>query len=731
MASDLVIIVPLGLRSPEGDPPPAVPTAQFVLGDTSYSATQPGSIVFTIDRLDNTTQELSVDWTIQDISVTQSTGTVIFNPDDIQKTITVPTQSIGADQQGTLTLSNPTYVSGDFSQPVIGSPGVASISFFEGAVIVVRADGAGDFTTINAALTAVQPGQTIEVQADTAGTTQYWQELLTFPVGKEGSDQDNPTVLRGREGDDIILWGTGIIMRMDFNRFWFIDNFQLGRDETLNGWPYAEVQAGDWDTAYVIGRTQVEHTRCAYLTNCDYVRFDRIRAYGSRFFDSFHIESNCTYCGVCYSSLSHTGLNGKTNFGNDITCEGANCVFIGNYGWLGGHDTIHLESPNCVIMYNAFDGRFDHHYPGATWPGNRPQATEGSKGAAPWGPNLSDSNIFFGADAAGDEATSPANKTIAWNMIQRGCAFYDNHAQCCNTLPLRSSMEAGDGIRSYNNVSFNSAAVWYSSNITTQEDGVNVDTSDGFYKDWRIFNNVWADLEDPATLIWNAGFHVNILRQYTSTTDFNISTGGYPTPWRGGKFYNNYFGIENAAAGFKARIRWRNSSDSVSGTVVTNLADMETAYPNNWYNNIENGALTFVNTDARNVNWDALWRADKYSLPTHIQTIINGLKTSGSTDGTAAPHATVTSATGSGTTVVVDDARMFFHPQSDPWNFGRMFPELLPDYVKIGTGDPVQLAGINYDTNTLTLASSRSWTNGDDVFYAGRDGTAWTDIGVN
>jgi hypothetical protein len=63
MASDLVIIVPLGTRAPEGDPP-VVPSAQFVLGDTSYSATQPGSIVFTIDRLDNTTQELSVDWTI-------------------------------------------------------------------------------------------------------------------------------------------------------------------------------------------------------------------------------------------------------------------------------------------------------------------------------------------------------------------------------------------------------------------------------------------------------------------------------------------------------------------------------------------------------------------------------------------------------------------------------------------------------------------------------------------
>jgi hypothetical protein len=131
MASDLVIIVPLGTRAPEGDPP-VVPSAQFVLGDTSYSATQPGSIVFTIDRLDNTTQELSVDWTIQDISVTQSTGTVIFNPDDIQKTITVPTQSIGADQQGTLTLSNPTYISGEFSSPILGTPSSATIFFFAG-----------------------------------------------------------------------------------------------------------------------------------------------------------------------------------------------------------------------------------------------------------------------------------------------------------------------------------------------------------------------------------------------------------------------------------------------------------------------------------------------------------------------------------------------------------------------------------------------------------------------
>lgn len=608
------------------------------------------------------------------------------------------------------------------------------------ATIIVRADGAGGaFTTVTSALAAAVPGDIIEVQADVAGSYQEWNEQIVFPVGKEGT-LANLITLRGREGDNIVLYAVnGIILRMDFNRYFFLDNFQLGRDHTINGWPHAAGLAEDWATFYSAtlgGRSQVEHTRTAYITNSHWLRFDRIRAYGGNLFDSFHIESTCSYVGVLYSNLSHAGTNGdEGTLGNCITCEGANCVFMYNFVWQGGHDTIHLESPNCIIQNNAFDGSTSRYYPNSPFPGNRPQATEGSKGATPYGPNVSEGNLFFGADLAGDEAESPGCKIIGWNMVARGNAFFDNHAQCWNTLPLQEeAMQAGDGIRAYNNVGYNIGSFVYSSNVTTRVTDpntgqlINTPVSDGFYKEWKIFNNVMVNID--AVPAWNAGFHVNILRQYTTTTVQLTANGGYPNAWRGGEWYKNYFGFK-AGGQLLTRLRWLNTGGTVSGSVNTSLAAVQADWPTEWHDNFENSALTLADPSARLVDFNAQWEADPYSMMTVIPAVIDGLKVASGVGIGAADPQTIAVGAGSGTQITVEDPYMFFHPDAAPYSFQGFFPELLPDWIKIGATAPVQLTDIDYNTGVLTLAAARTWANGDAVFYAGKDGTTWTNLGPN
>jgi len=90
----------------------------------------------------------------------------------------------------------------------------------------------------------------------------------------------------------------------------------------------------------------------------------------------------------------------------------------------------------------------------------------------------------------------------------------------------------------------------------------------------------------------------------------------------------------------------------------------------------------------------------------------------------------LTQANGSGSSseeLVVDDARYF-----QDGNFGTGSPLAWPssvtmaaDYIAVGTiGNTVQISSIDYDTNTITLASAISWADNAPVWlYKDSDGT--------
>ena len=87
--------------------------------------------------------------------------------------------------------------------------------------------------------------------------------------------------------------------------------------------------------------------------------------------------------------------------------------------------------------------------------------------------------------------------------------------------------------------------------------------------------------------------------------------------------------------------------------------------------------------------------------------------------------AALTTAAGSGTnstTLVVDDAGYF---QDGTWGSDlARGVTLFPDWIAVGTvSNVVQISSINYATNTITLASAKSWANGAPVWlYKKSDG---------
>lgn len=80
--------------------------------------------------------------------------------------------------------------------------------------------------------------------------------------------------------------------------------------------------------------------------------------------------------------------------------------------------------------------------------------------------------------------------------------------------------------------------------------------------------------------------------------------------------------------------------------------------------------------------------------------------------------AVATADTGSGTSLVVDDARFF----QDGW--GMTAIGVQADWIRIGASTTVQISSINYSTNTITIANAVSRSDGDNVYlYKNSSGT--------
>jgi hypothetical protein len=132
MSGDIVIIVPLGLRSPEGEPTP-VATIQLV--QSSLSANEGEGFSFQIQRSLRTDQVVDVDWSFTNVSVSPLSGIARFQLGESVVQVNVVAQQVSASELGTLALTNPVRISGPAVDPVLGTPSNISVNIFDSTAV--------------------------------------------------------------------------------------------------------------------------------------------------------------------------------------------------------------------------------------------------------------------------------------------------------------------------------------------------------------------------------------------------------------------------------------------------------------------------------------------------------------------------------------------------------------------------------------------------------------------
>jgi hypothetical protein len=137
--------------------------------------------------------------------------------------------------------------------------------------------------------------------------------------------------------------------------------------------------------------------------------------------------------------------------------------------------------------------------------------------------------------------------------------------------------------------------------------------------------------------------------------------------------------------------------DSAGGVDIgpaSRLGAINTAH-DNWFTG--NGDPRVVDPDMTDYDSSAL---PDLSLQTNSAAIDAGV------------HLTIATATGSGSTLMVDDALFF---QDGSW--GSALSSIEADWIAIGTVDNVvQISAIDYSANAITLASPTSWSENDRIW---------------
>ena len=128
--------------------PDTDPAAVIDLRDSTYQVDEGSSFTFYIDRAIKTNQVVTVDWAFSGVNMNNNSGTATLTNGSSSVGVTVTAQGIpGSTEVGTLTISNPQYVSGADPGilPVLGSPTSATITVNEVVPPVVgdRRLGAG------------------------------------------------------------------------------------------------------------------------------------------------------------------------------------------------------------------------------------------------------------------------------------------------------------------------------------------------------------------------------------------------------------------------------------------------------------------------------------------------------------------------------------------------------------------------------------------------------------
>jgi len=202
-------------------------------------------------------------------------------------------------------------------------------------------------------------------------------------------------------------------------------------------------------------------------------------------------------------------------------------------------------------------------------------------------------------------------------------------------------------------------------------------------------------------IIYSGSRQVPILMRNEEVENISTSDSNY---WDGNIAYN--YATNPIQSWYYETLNLRRDTANVdlvygevtNTNIVRSFTTLHTMYPRSWGASNQYAQPDFV--DATNHKFE----------PTSTSVVVNA----------SVPLTLVNDAGGGGKTMVVDNARPF----TDGW--GGWFPG---DSIKIGSQNAVGVTGVNYLTNTITLSSSRSWGDNDEVFLR-RGGVEANDVGA-
>lgn len=202
---------------------------------------------------------------------------------------------------------------------------------------------------------------------------------------------------------------------------------------------------------------------------------------------------------------------------------------------------------------------------------------------------------------------------------------------------------------------------------------------------------------------------------------FKIGAGSYA--WNN-RFYNNsIFGAgrhQNTPQWQGASLRWYDSTTDPKDNVVIN----NIMRGHGGSSEIGSAQLSPLNTLSNNwltADGDPLFVSeDETDLTSPSKPSVRLRAGSGAIDNGAALTTVAVADTGSGSSLVVEDAQFF---QDGTW--GSSLSDIQPDWIAVGTvGNVVQIASIDYSTDTITLANGITRSDGQSVWlYKKSDGT--------
>ncbi|BBO84463.1 hypothetical protein DSCO28_50290 [Desulfosarcina ovata subsp. sediminis] len=382
----------------------------------------------------------------------------------------------------------------------------------------------------------------------------------------------------------------------------------------------------------------------------------------------------CTY----WDAECTTAWNAQTTLPNDCDCETAPADMIQvNTGSVGivvdgctfgnsSHQSVSsVDGEDTIIRNCTTDNAYRSGF----------GSLQGGSGS---GRSLIENNTI---ENIGDLYTVNPSKNDRWYM-DRGSAGHPG-----------MQLQSQDTIVRLNTIRSSSQSMAIGSNNSYEQDRAADHT--------RIYHNTMHDnLRDLRVYVADVVLSALIMINNISSSSGTGNSGttdvyGHVAYWSEEGYANLNYLINNAFCPGTGDLYWHGYTTEYS------IASLESTYPSECSDNISVSSPAF--TDADN---------GYFSLTSSSTGLIDA----------GAFLTTITSSTGSGTSVTVDDPLYFY----DGWSI----PGETADTIYTSAGQSAVITGVDYSTGVITLATSITWTNGDGVTVIDYTGSA-PDIGVD